>query len=79
MTTKSQLPEPAPDTAAKTTSENTRQQNMQSSKAQAALDKAAAETHPLKGDVDRAGFDLGGIDGQPTDAGLRDLDAEGKK
>ena len=54
--------------------EAARLQNMRASKAQEILDKAAAGTHPLKGDFDRAGFDLGGIDGKPIDAGLRDVE-----
>ena len=52
--------------------ETARLKNLQATQAQEVLDKAAAGTHPRKGDTDRAGFDLGGVDGKPTDAGLRD-------
>jgi hypothetical protein len=73
MTTKPQLQDRMPTPTA--TVEETRLRNMRASKAQEALDKAAANTHPLKGDVDRAGFDLGGVDGEPIDAGLREVEA----
>ncbi|MEP7241416.1 MAG: hypothetical protein ABI697_11065 [Devosia sp.] len=75
MKAKTTRPAPTPIATPTPTAEETRLLNMRVSEAQGALDKKAAETHALKGDVDRAGFDLGGLDGEPIDSGLRDIDA----
>lgn len=79
MTKKSLHRDTVPDGTPTTTVEKTRLENMKATKAQEALDKAAAGRHPLKGDIDRAGFDLGGINGEPTDAGLRAVEAPVRK
>lgn len=75
MTAKSQHPASTPGSTPAPTAEEIRLKNMRASKAQEALDKKAAATHPQKDDVDRAGFDLGGVDGEPIDAGLREVEA----
>jgi hypothetical protein len=74
MTTKSPRPTSSPGTVPTPTAEEIRLRRMRASEAQETLDKRAAATHPLKGDVDRAGFDLGGVDGEPMDAGLREVE-----